>query len=345
VTGTAPDDAPHRIAQYLESPMLTERHPVVTPLAGDASDRRYYRLTADGLSPRVLAVYPGSDPSGPATFASVAALFQAMDLPVPRVIARADEIRVLVLEDLGDVSLQQHLATAGPIERAARYREAIALLVTLQDRGAALASPAHLPYQLAFDTAKLTWELDFFRTHFLEGHRGTVLAPGTRATLDEEFAALAGLLAAEPRVLCHRDYHSRNLMVQAGRLRLIDFQDARLGPDTYDLVSLLCDAYVEVGAGEAEAYRALFLDLRAARTGAATGRAARQAFARRFHAMAAQRTLKALGTFGFQASARGNPAYLAYVPRTLARARAALAAWDGGARLRSLLADAVPELG
>ena len=344
MTDTTGDDALRRIDQYLESAMLTTRNPRVTPLAGDASDRRYFRLMVDGLSPRVLAVYPEPGDGAIAAFVDTAELFDAMGLPVPRVIARADDLGVLVLEDLGDTSLQTHLAAADPIERAARYRDAIELLVTLQDRGTALASPARLAYQRAFDMEKLGGELEFFRTHFLEGHRGVRLAPDTRAALDKEFAALATRLAAEPRVLCHRDCHSRNLMVQAGRLRLIDFQDARLGPDTYDLASLLCDAYVDLRGEEAEAYRALFLDLRATRAGGATGRAARQVFARRFHVMAAQRTLKALGTFGFQASARGNPAYLAYVPRTLACARAALAAWDDGARLRTLLAGVVPEL-
>jgi aminoglycoside/choline kinase family phosphotransferase len=345
VTGAARDDDGRRIERYLESALLTERHPRVAPLAGDASDRRYFRLTADGLSARVLALYPRATDGALGAFVDTADLLVAMGLPAPRVIGRADELGVLVLEDLGDVSLQAHLAAADPLERAARYREAIELLVTLQSRGAALASPARHAYQQAFDAQKLGSELDFFRVQFLEGHRGVQLSADARAALDEEFARLATLLAADPRVLCHRDYHSRNLMVQAGRLRIIDFQDARLGPDTYDLASLLCDAYVEVSAGEAEAYRALFLDLRAARAGGATGRMSRRRFMRRFHPMAVQRTLKALGTFGYQAAARGNPAYLAYVPRTLTHARAALVAWEGGARMRALLAAALPEMG
>ena len=345
MTDTTRDDVRQRIERYLESASLTERHPRLAPLTGDASDRRYFRLTADGLSTRVLALYPQPDGGAIRAFVDTADLLAVMGLPAPRVIARADELGLLVLEDLGDVSLQVHLAGADPLERAARYREAIELLVTLQARGASLASPDRHAYQQAFDARKLGSELDFFRTHFLERHCNVHLTPDARAALDEEFAALATLLAADPQVVCHRDYHSRNLMVHAGKLRVIDFQDARLGPDTYDLASLLCDAYVEVSGAEADAYRALFLDLRAVRGDGLTGRVARQAFRRRFHPMAVQRTLKALGTFGYQATARENPAYLTYVPRTVACARAALRAWDGGARLRALLAEALPELG
>ena len=115
-----------------------------------------------------------------------------------------------------------------------------------------------LPYQLAFDVEKLGFELHFFRTHFVEGHRGYALPAELSTALDEECAAVIGALASEPRVLCHRDYHSRNLMVQHGRLCVIDFQDARLGPDTYDLVSLLRDAYVDLTETEVDALIARF---------------------------------------------------------------------------------------
>jgi aminoglycoside/choline kinase family phosphotransferase len=103
-----------------------------------------------------------------------------------------------------------------------------------------------LPYSIAFDRDKLMWELNFFVKHFVEAYRGINIPPAARGALDQEWVAITDELASEPRVLCHRDYHSRNLMVHAGGLYIIDFQDARLGPDTYDLASLLRDSYIDL---------------------------------------------------------------------------------------------------
>ncbi len=91
-----------------------------------------------------------------------------------------------------------------------------------------------MPFQLAFDEKKLFEELEFFERHFLAGFRGAVLTSEDREALETEFRAIARELSNRPRVLCHRDYHSRNLMVLDGELAVIDFQDARMGPMTYD---------------------------------------------------------------------------------------------------------------
>ena len=121
---------------------------------------------------------------------------------------------------------------------------------------------------------------------------------------------MAGELAAEPRVLCHRDYHSRNLMLHAEQLYIIDFQDARMGPDTYDLVSLLRDSYVDLPDQTVEDLIAYFLAIQGQTNQAVE-------FRHRFDMMALQRNLKALGTFGYQTTARRNPVYIQYIPRTL----------------------------
>src|SRR6185436_15539335 len=109
-----------------------------------------------------------------------------------------------------------------------------------------LESSEFLPFGIAFDRDKLMWELNFFVKHFLEAYRGLDVSAAARSALDAEWTSITTELAGEPRVLCHRDYHSRNLMVHAGRLYMIDFQDARMGPDTYDLASLLRDSYVDL---------------------------------------------------------------------------------------------------
>ena len=247
-----------------------------------------------------------------------------MPLPVPRILGHSNDAGLIALEDLGDVTLQAHLGAASTTEHAALYREAVALVEQLQRRGAELAADRYLPYGIAFDVEKLTWELDFFMRHFVEGYRGAAPTAAEREALSSEWAAIAGELASEARVLCHRDYHSRNLMLHAGRLYIIDFQDARMGPDTYDLVSLLRDSYVDLTERELDELIAYFLALKG---GGDPGE-----FRRRFDLMALQRNLKALGTFGYQTIARGNtglhpvhPAHAplrAHQPRTLSPLRA-----------------------
>jgi aminoglycoside/choline kinase family phosphotransferase len=280
----------------------------------------------------VLAVYPAAFDAETLPFVNVARLLQAMPLPVPAIRGHAGDLGVLALDDLGDVTLQAHLAGAAPDVAAARYREAVSLIEILQRRGRDLADARYVPYRLAFDEEKLMWEMDFFITHFLEGFRGAVFTPAAREHLRAELAPIVSELAAEPRVLCHRDYHSRNLMWSGGRLHVIDFQDARLGPDTYDLVSLLRDSYVDLPDTLTDSLVTHYLDL--------TGRTnEREDFLRRFDVMALQRNLKALGTFGYQTSVRGNPGYQQYVPRTAAYASRTLARHPRFAALRALLTE------
>lgn len=324
-----------RINQYLTEAGLASRTPRVVPLTGDASDRRYFRvLMRDGPS-QVLAVHPQAIEFEQLPFANVARLMSRMPVPVPAILGHSDPLGIIALQDLGDVTLQAHLGAASAADHAALYREAVMLIDTLQKRGAELASPEYVCYGIAFDVEKLTWELDFFVQHFVEGYRRAALSAPERAALAGEWKAIAGELAAEPRVLCHRDYHSRNLMVYEGGLFVIDFQDARMGPDTYDLASLLRDSYVDVGEAGLEELMAHFVAL--------SGHADANEFRRRFDLMAVQRNLKALGTFGNQASARGNPVYVQYMPLTLEYARTNLARYPRFARLRDLLASHIVE--
>jgi hypothetical protein len=176
--------------------------------------------------------------------------------------------------------------------------------------------------------------------HFVVAYRGAAITDEARAAISAEFAGMIAELAGETRVLCHRDYHSRNLMWKAGRLFIIDFQDARMGPDTYDLVSLLRDSYMDISDEALEEYLAYFRALAGAPS---VGPDAAQ-FRRRFDLMALQRNLKALGTFGYMTAVRRNPVYIQYVPRTLRYARTTLLKYPRFARLRELLAGYIDEL-
>ena len=337
---TTAADVRTRIDLFLSQCGLAQRGASVVALTGDASDRRYFRVLVPQDASQVLAVHPGPIDFDQLAFVNVANLFAAMPVPVPRIIAHSNELGIIALQDLGDVTLQAHLGAATGAEHAALYREAVGLIATLQRRGAELASPGYVPYGIAFDVEKLTWELNFFVKHFLEAYRGASFTGAARAALAEEFAVIVEELAGEPRVLCHRDYHSRNLMLHGGQLFIIDFQDARMGPDTYDLVSLLRDSYVDLTEAQVEELMAYFLALRGQAAGSSDG----PRFRERFDLMALQRNLKALGTFGFQAATRVNPVYIQYIPRTLAYVRANLERHARFGRLRGLLADALQEL-
>ncbi len=329
------DALPPPVQTYLSRHRIEDAR--VVALTGDASDRRYFRVVPKGQESFVLSVYSAPFEMASLPFVNTATLFAAMPVPVPRVLGHAEDVGVLALEDLGDVTLQAHLGSASPARHAALYREAVSHIDTIQRRGRELADRKYLPYGVCFDVDKLTWEMDFFIKHFLEAYRGAAFAAGDRDALRAECGAIVAELAAEPVVLCHRDYHSRNLMLHGDQLCIIDFQDARLGPDTYDLVSLLRDSYVDLPWPVVDDLIAYFLALQG-RTGE------HEEFRRRFDLMALQRNLKALGTFGYQTTARGNPVYIQYIPRTLNYVRENLKRYARFERLSSLLTPHIAEL-
>lgn len=335
-------DVEARIRAYLEEHGLTPRVSTVLPLTGDASDRRYFRVLLEGVPSIVLALHADPIDFDRMAFVSVARLMAAMPLPVPTILHHSNPLGIIGLEDLGDVTLQAHLGSVSASVHAARYCEAVSFIARLQQRGAELASDEYAPFRMAFDVEKLTWELEFFVRHFLVAYRGATLDAPTRDALREEWSTIVEELAAEPRVLCHRDYHSRNLMLHDGRLFIIDFQDARMGPDTYDLASLLRDSYVDFVPHQVDDLIRFFLTLVKGPAGGSVDESTE--FRRRFDLMALQRNLKALGTFGYQTTARTNPVYIQYIPRTISCARANLVKYRRFARLRELLAEHVPEL-
>lgn len=327
-----------RVATYLQRVGLTGAQ--IVELRGDASDRRYVRVVLDDGSSKMMLVHSGPIDPDTLPFLSVARLFADMSIPIPAVHDTAADLGILVLDDLGDITLQTALRTASAPQQRALYTEAVSVIGRLQRLGRTRASPAHLPFTRSFDEEKLVSELEFFRIHYLEQHLKADLGSAARDTLDREFRRLAQQLANEPRVLCHRDYHSRNLMLHEGTLYVIDFQDARLGPDTYDLVSLLRDCYVSLPSRLVDEMVAAY------REGCGLGRTPTEPdYRERFDRMSVQRHLKALGTFGYQAAVVGNSGYLDDVPRTVAYLADVFARRPRFEQLRRVLAPYIPALG
>jgi aminoglycoside/choline kinase family phosphotransferase len=332
-----PGAARELIGQYLaeRQPAIAAQTQVVA-LSGDASTRRYYRLSAAGRS-LVMALYPEPFVPEELTYLTVHALFESYGLPMPATVDVDGPRGVVLQQDLGDRTLQEVLKTAtGDGRRDALYREAVDEIAQLQLKAAQGPQKADC-FRIAFDIEKLSWELHYFLKHFVEGHRAADLSVEDRSVLSESFHQLSQEIASWPRVLCHRDYHSRNLMLHAERLYWIDFQDARMGPATYDLASLLRDAYLDVPEELQE-------ELKERLRQQAAPDEPREVFRRRFDLMCVQRNLKTLGTFGFMATVRQNPVYLQYIPRTISHARWNLARYPELERLWRTLARHVPEL-
>lgn len=329
----APD---HRLADYLRHRFGGQAEGVaVIPLSGDASTRRYYRI-AHGAASAVVSLYPEPFVPEELSFVAVRHLLAGWGLPVPVVEDVHGPLGVVLQEDLGDHSLQEVLPAASGARRLEVYRQALDQLVVLQ-RESARAPRRAACFQIAFDVEKLSWELHFFWKHFLEGYRRADLPVEDRVLIADGFHRLCAEIASWPRVLCHRDFHSRNLMCHRDALYWIDFQDARMGPATYDLASLLRDSYVELDeefiAERAEEFRQR-----------AIPGEGRDTFQRRFELMSVQRNLKALGTFGYMSTVRGSRVYLPYIPRTLANARRNLARYPELSGLRRALARHLAEL-
>lgn len=315
-----------RIRRFLEQELPGTGAGRIRKLKGDASTREYFRCQVSDSETAILTLYPEPFDPAESTYLQVYRMLRRIGLPIPRVYAVDGDSGVVLQEDLGDMTLERHLRGEGSRERKRLLGQAAEHLIVLQQEGPQAADPGWPVLQLAFDLEKLTWELQFFRRHFLEGFFSLRVE---RERLASEFRVLCAELAEAERFVCHRDYQVRNLMLKEGRVYMIDFQDARLGPQAYDLASLLMDS-IDLAPEEVEDLVDFYLQRGAPAVD--VGR-----FRRQFHLTTIQRLLKALGTFGYQAGALGRESYRAYVPGTLERVAGALKTIPEFPYIRSLV--------
>ena len=185
------------------------------------------------------------------------------------------------------------------------------------------------------------WELDFMLEHYVRGLKKSSLNKRETGEVRRHFLSLSETLASQEPTFTHRDYHSRNLMAKDGRLILLDFQDARMGPCQYDLVSLLRDSYVHLEDGFRNEMIEHYIKQKEKEE---TRPVNRQEFYRIFDWMSIQRNLKALGTFAYQSVVKGNHRYLEYIPVTLAYVRQTLNTRPDLGELRQTLIKFLPGL-
>jgi hypothetical protein len=234
----------------------------------------------------------------------VTRLFEAAHLPVPKVLDVAGTEGIILQEDLGDESLAKWMQEH-PLYAAAKLKEAIALIARIQAASDLAVSSGSVASTLAFDEDKLMWELNYFFDHFFGSYRRDQLSDDDTSAIKADLQSIAAELAERPRVLTHRDYHAMNLMVDGhNTLRIIDHQDARMGPATYDLVPILVERRLEP-ADETwvEAHIDYFNDMCVQHGLAAI---AKDELLYEFHLMTVQRQLKATGTFSYQTAVVGR---------------------------------------
>ena len=276
-------------------------------LTPDASTREYFRIPWKRGS-AVAAAYPEPFDAGVHPYLDVTRLFLECGLPVPAVHDVNGDEGIIVQEDLGDRQLFQVLEAASDEEREALLEEAIEIIARIQAATPKAFERDSISSRLAFDEAKLAWELNYFFEHYFGSLRKETLRHAEAAELKAELNDIATELAACPRVLCHRDYHSANLLVDSkSRVRIVDHQDARMGPASYDLVSLLMDRQPEPPSLAAvRAHRLYFLEARRRHGLPAVDP---DDFCKEFRLMTIQRGLKAVGTFSYQTAVCGRGAF------------------------------------
>ena len=275
----------------------------LAPASADASFRRYWRARIDGRSFIAMDAPPGQEDCRP--FVHVAGVFAAAGVHVPAILAQDLARGFLLLEDLGTTTLLDFFADHDP---GAAYAAATDALIRIQ-----LASRSGvLP---AYDRALLERELALFPDWYLARELRAELRPQDAQLLRTAFDALLANNLAQPPVYVHRDYHSRNLMLSDPLPGILDFQDAVYGPITYDLVSLLRDAYVRWEEAQVLDWTARYWEK--ARKAGLPVRDDFAEFYRDFEWMGAQRQLKVVGIFARLCHRDGKARYLEDIPRVL----------------------------
>jgi len=310
----------------------------IEAMCGDASTRAFWRLYLPDGTTRVVMDY-GKPFEGDPDDVVLGTVFRSVRLRVAATERVEPAVGCLVQEDLGDTTLESEIRRRRGIGMpiAPLYRDAVDLAARLAIAGTVALSASDRAAGPALDAERFRFEMDFFLEHFVEGfRRARVTERLRRETRD---LAERAATATRRRVLCHRDFHSRNLMVLAdGSLAMVDIQDARWGAETYDLASLLRDAYVDLEP-------AILTDGLARFRAAVAPDDDPERFRARFDLVSLERMVKALGTFGFQATVRGRASYLEGVPRTVGRILGLRERIAGYPEIYALLAGFADRLG
>jgi aminoglycoside/choline kinase family phosphotransferase len=300
------DERREALQRWLEV-VLKQTGIVVEPASEDASFRRYFRVHSSGSTYIAMDAPPGKEDCKP--FVAIARAFAARGLNVPQVLGDDIEHGYLLLTDFGSIHYLDSLSTSNVNHL---YNDAIHALLRLQ------ANIGNEELKLpAYSRDLLLREMSLFNDWYLALHLRYRARMDEQRMLSRLFSVLADSALAQPQVWVHRDYHSRNLMIVPEKNPgVLDFQDAVVGPVSYDLVSLLRDCYInwptEQVQGWVEAYRVMAVERRILTS------VGMDEFTRWFDLMGIQRHLKAIGIFTRLKHRDGKVGFLKDIPRTMA---------------------------
>lgn len=297
-------------------------------LTGDASNRTYYRISNRNHSSYIIMelaepeAFKASEEKVTSTnahvtelpYINISRLLSLYGIGVPEIYYYDRERGVLILEDLGDSTMHEVLKGSATDIQENYYKKAIDELLMIQISATKGLDHDCIASGRGFDVPLLMWEFDHFIEYGVEARSGIRIPDSERNKIREIFYFISKILAEEPKCLTHRDYHSRNLMIKEERVRVIDFQDALMGPPVYDLASLLRDSYMELDETLIDNLIKYYIERRRETEGVIIER---EGFRRIFDIMSVQRNMKAVGRFVYINEVKKNSSYLKYIPGTL----------------------------
>lgn len=297
---------------YWLSTVLSSQDITQTQLAGDASARRYFRIYSAEQSYVLMQWESFKEDEYP--FLTVQKHFQDCGVRVPKIIALNSVLGLLLLEDLGDLTLERKF-WEGLNESSSElfYYQTLDELIKIHH----LATHSkHISFasQNKFDTAKFSWELNYTKEHLLQNLLNIRLNDASITELQNIFIDISQTLASKSDFITHRDFHSRNVMLKRDQVCIIDFQDARFGPIQYDLVSLFKDSYVQISADYEQKLLNYYLEKSHYSNSA---QFSLESFMSDYELQTIQRCFKACGSFASFYNNRADTRYLKYLPNTL----------------------------
>lgn len=306
----------------------------VEKLTGDASTRKYYRIWTATTSYVACLDNPTMESQEEPTFLRMQRVLHNEKVRVPLIFDKELSTGYILEEDLGDVTFLKEIAQISTKEEEYEfYKKAIDLMVTIHNVD--VKKYDNEPFaKLAFDTEKLFAEMEFSKKYFLKMYLGLDVSTAGIEALYKRLYDMCYMISKEPRVLVHRDYHSRNLMIKNGEQIVIDFQDARMGTPLYDLVSLLEDCYYQLDSKNKEELIHYYFDTFFKKFDPTKNF---EEFMYLYDMMAIQRVFKAIGSFAYIYADRKDLRYVKYIGFAFEKVRALMLSHDEFSKERKIL--------
>lgn len=308
----------------------------IEKLTGDASTRKYYRITTSTRSYVACLDNPTVDPNDEPAFLKLQKVLHSENVRVPLILDKDLGTGYILEEDLGDVTFLKDIAQISTkAEEFHFYKKAIDLMAAIHNvevkkyKNEAFAA-------LAFDTEKLFSEMEFTKKYFLKMYLGLDVTTPAIEALYKKLYDMCYMISNEPRVLVHRDYHSRNLMIKGGEQIVIDFQDARMGTPLYDLVSLLEDCYYQLDRVNKDELINYYFNQYFKKIDPSKSF---QQFMYLYDMMAIQRVFKAIGSFAYIYADRKDLRYVKYIGYAFEKVRAIMLSHDDFSKERKILSS------